>query len=74
MVVASSVSTRSEYLRRPTWGAQPADLGAIASSDKEIGFILADGLSPRALMDHGEQLLSALVTVLGGSGTRSRRP
>ncbi|GAB7516853.1 ethanolamine ammonia-lyase subunit EutC [Rhodococcus qingshengii] len=65
VVVASSVSTRSEYLRRPDLGRQPADLGAISSSDKEIGFILADGLSPRALMDHGEQLLSALVTVLG---------
>ena len=65
VVVASSVSTRSEYLRRPDLGRQPADLGAISRSDKEIGFILADGLSPRALMDHGEQLLSALVTVLG---------
>ncbi|GAA3173785.1 hypothetical protein GCM10020255_063950 [Rhodococcus baikonurensis] len=73
VVVASSVSTRSEYLRRPDLGRQPADLSAISSSDKEIGFILADGLSPRALMDHGEQLLSALVTLLG-SGTPSRRP
>ena len=50
VVVASSVSTRSEYLRRPDLGRQPADLGAISRSDKEIGFILADGLSPRALM------------------------
>ncbi|NMM84098.1 ethanolamine ammonia-lyase [Rhodococcus sp. SRB_17] len=64
-LVSSAVSSRSEYLRRPDLGRRPADLRSIEHSDKEIGFILADGLSPRALMDHGEQLLSALVAVLG---------
>ncbi len=65
LVVTSGASTRSEYLRRPDLGRRPADLREIDRSDKEVGFILADGLSPRALMDHGEQLLAALVAVLG---------
>ncbi|TSD48421.1 ethanolamine ammonia-lyase subunit EutC [Rhodococcus sp. KBS0724] len=65
VVVTSGASTRSEYLRRPDLGRRPADISAITTSDNEIGFILADGLSPRALMDHGEQLLAALVAELG---------
>lgn len=65
VVVTSNASTRSEYLRRPDLGRSPAELSAIDHSGRDIGFILADGLSPRALMDHGEQLISALAETLG---------
>ncbi|MGC0365293.1 ethanolamine ammonia-lyase small subunit [Rhodococcus sp. 27YEA15] len=65
VVVASSASTRSEYLRRPDLGRSPTDLAAVENSGRELGFVLADGLSPRALMDHGQPLLAALVEELG---------
>lgn len=64
-LLTSAAAHRSEYLRRPDLGRRPADISPIIKSDKDIGLILADGLSPRALMDHGAQLLAALVAVLG---------
>lgn len=64
-LVTSSARSRSEYLRRPDLGRRPADLSAVEHSGAQVGFILADGLSPRALMDHGAPLLSALAESLG---------
>ncbi|WP_206491891.1 ethanolamine ammonia-lyase subunit EutC [Rhodococcus sp. KRD162] len=59
-VVTSLATSRAEYLRRPDLGRQPKDLSEIASSDDEIGIVLGDGLSPRALDDHGVPMLEAL--------------
>ncbi|WP_213577136.1 ethanolamine ammonia-lyase subunit EutC [Rhodococcus sp. USK13] len=67
VVVASQASDRGEYLRRPDLGRSPADLSSIPRGTAEVGFVLADGLSPRALADHGVPLLSALVAQLGGT-------
>ncbi|WP_416383144.1 ethanolamine ammonia-lyase light chain EutC [Nocardia brasiliensis] len=39
-------------------------LSAVPYSGAEIGFVLADGLSPRALADHGVQTLAALIAEL----------
>ncbi|GAS97643.1 ethanolamine ammonia-lyase light subunit [Mycolicibacterium canariasense] len=64
-VVASQADGRSEYLRRPDKGRLPADLDAVPRGDADIGVVLADGLSPRALTEHGPGLLTALVEVLG---------
>jgi ethanolamine ammonia-lyase small subunit len=66
-VVASRATSRSEYLRRPDLGRQPADLESVPTSGADIGIVLADGLSPRALVDHGAGLLGALVAALGES-------
>lgn len=71
-VVTSRASDRSEYLRRPDLGRLAADLSAVPVGAAEIGFVLADGLSPRALMNHGPPLLSALAAEL--SGTYSLAP
>ncbi|GAA2057346.1 ethanolamine ammonia-lyase subunit EutC [Williamsia deligens] len=62
--VQSRAGSRSEYLRRPDLGRQPDDLGGLEAADADIGIVLADGLSPRALVDHATGLLSALRDVL----------
>jgi ethanolamine ammonia-lyase small subunit len=64
VVVASQADGRSEYLRRPDLGRLPADLDSVTAGAAEIGVVLADGLSPRALVDHGLGLLTALVSTL----------
>ncbi len=64
-VVASNAATRGEYLRRPDRGRTPADLSTVPHTGADLGFILADGLSPRALADHGVGLLEALINELG---------
>jgi ethanolamine ammonia-lyase small subunit len=63
-VVASLATGRSEYLRRPDLGRLPASLDSVPVGAAEIGVVLADGLSPRALTDHGVGLFTALVSTL----------
>ncbi|WP_051022748.1 ethanolamine ammonia-lyase subunit EutC [Nocardia pneumoniae] len=64
--VRSRARDRAEYLRRPDLGRLPADgaLTPIPHSGADIGFVLADGLSPRALAEHGTKTLDALVDEL----------
>ena len=64
--VTSRASSRGEYLRRPDLGRTPDDLSALPATDADIGIVLADGLSPRALADHGCGLLSALADEFAG--------
>ena len=64
-VVASQAEGRSEYLRRPDLGRLPASLDSVPAGESDIGVVLADGLSPRALVEHGVGLLTALVATLG---------
>ncbi|HEX2286634.1 MAG TPA: ethanolamine ammonia-lyase subunit EutC [Mycobacterium sp.] len=64
-LVASLATTRSEYLRRPDRGRLPASIEAVPAGAADIGVVLADGLSPRALVDHGVGLLAALKMTLG---------
>jgi ethanolamine ammonia-lyase small subunit len=63
-VVASRAAGRSEYLRRPDLGRLPAGLDSVPTGKSDIGVVLADGLSPRALVDHGVGLLAALVSLM----------
>ncbi|GAC83354.1 ethanolamine ammonia-lyase small subunit [Gordonia paraffinivorans NBRC 108238] len=69
VIVTSRASTRSEYLRRPDLGRTPADLSRIPRSDAEIGIVIADGLSPRAVVDHAHGLLGALLDAFAGRYT-----
>lgn len=64
VVVTSRAGTRAEYLRRPDLGRVPEDLSSITAGDYDLVFVLGDGLSPRALMDHGAAMLEALVAEL----------
>jgi ethanolamine ammonia-lyase small subunit len=63
-VIASQAAGRSEYLRRPDLGRLPAGLEPVPTDPAEIGVVLADGLSPRALTDHGVGLFTAVVSTL----------
>ncbi|WP_405177247.1 ethanolamine ammonia-lyase subunit EutC [Nocardia sp. NBC_01377] len=64
--VPSRAADRAEYLRRPDLGRLPApgSLAEIQRGAADIGFVLADGLSPRALTDHGPSMLAALLREL----------
>lgn len=64
VVVRSRVRDRGEYLRRPDLGRLPADLDDITATGADIGFVLADGLSPRSLTEHGGGLVAAIVDAL----------
>ncbi|MBU9763788.1 ethanolamine ammonia-lyase subunit EutC [Mycobacterium sp. TNTM28] len=63
-VVTSRAASRDEYLRRPDLGRLPADGMSVPDTGADIGFMLADGLSPTALDRHGAALLTALVAAL----------
>ncbi|WKG08620.1 ethanolamine ammonia-lyase subunit EutC [Nocardia sp. PE-7] len=65
VTVASRAADRAEYLRRPDLGRLPDDLTAVPATGADIGFVLADGLSPVALTEHAPGLLAALATELG---------
>lgn len=66
--VRSRAQGRSEYLRRPDLGREPASLdGLDPGGGADVAVVLADGLSPRAVADHGVAVVSALVEALGAS-------
>ncbi|WP_327150551.1 ethanolamine ammonia-lyase subunit EutC [Nocardia sp. NBC_01329] len=67
--VASRARDRAEYLRRPDLGRLPAVEPDMADrlprhAGAEIGLVLADGLSARALAEHGPPTVAALLAVL----------
>lgn len=63
-IVRSRAHSREEYLRRPDLGRQPDEPMSVPDEPADIGFVLADGLSPHALASHGAPLLTALVAQL----------
>jgi ethanolamine ammonia-lyase small subunit len=65
-VVSSLAADRSEYLRRPDLGRQPASLESLPAGDNDLGLVLADGLSPRAVSLHGYALTRALTAAFAG--------
>ncbi|MDY6810096.1 MAG: ethanolamine ammonia-lyase subunit EutC [Actinomycetota bacterium] len=67
--VESQAHSRSEYLRRPDLGRRPADVSHLPDTGADIAIVLADGLSPRALTDHGHGLMAALLDRLGSRFT-----
>ena len=69
IVVTSRAGDRGEYLRRPDFGRMPADLDELSPAGADVAVVLADGLSPRALIDHGAALLAALLTEFDGRWT-----
>lgn len=63
-LVHSRAASREEYLRRPDLGRLPAEPMQVPQTPADIGFVLADGLSPIALAKHGAALLTELVAHL----------
>lgn len=68
VVVTSRAAGRGEYLRRPDFGRRPATLDPLDGLPRrrDIGIVLADGLSARAMAEHGAPLLHALVEAFAG--------
>lgn len=63
-VVTSATTDRAEYITRPDLGRLPADLGELSGAGADVGIVLADGLSPRAVLDHGAAMVGALIDAL----------
>jgi ethanolamine ammonia-lyase small subunit len=72
VVVTSRAESRDQYLRRPDLGRLPADQFDVPDDPADIGFVLADGLSPTGLMHHGAALLAELVALLRDRYTLAR--
>ena len=68
VVVTSRAADRGEYLRRPDLGRVPVDLSGLRTvadgAAADVALVLADGLSPRALTDHGVELAAAILSAL----------
>ncbi|MEC3953907.1 ethanolamine ammonia-lyase subunit EutC [Nocardia sp. CDC153] len=68
---ANSIAGRTVWSGTPPTpttaaGAGDSDvLAGVPNVGAEVGFVLADGLSPRALADHGVPMLAALIETLG---------
>jgi ethanolamine ammonia-lyase small subunit len=67
--VKSLVGNRENYLKRPDYGRKLNELSRSSlqenQSQKDIVFIISDGLSPHAVEDHAVPLLNSLLPLLG---------
>src|SRR6476661_8351185 len=71
LAVASAAADRAHYLMRPDLGRRLGDdyaarLAASADSDHDLAFVIADGLSARAVEAHARPLLDAALPRLAG--------
>ncbi len=64
IVLASQAPDRGTYLRRPDLGRVPSSVAGLPSTGWDVGFVIADGLSSKAVADHGVPMLVALVAGL----------
>jgi ethanolamine ammonia-lyase small subunit len=69
VVVRSQATSRADYLRRPDLGRLPEESLVLTETPADVGFVLADGLSPLAMSKHGAALLAELVAQLGAKYT-----
>ncbi len=66
IVLGSRAPDRGAYLRRPDLGRVPGAVDALPSGGWDVGLVVADGLSSRAVSEHALPTLEALVTALDG--------
>ncbi|MCF6506271.1 ethanolamine ammonia-lyase subunit EutC [Blastococcus sp. MG754426] len=64
--VRSAAADRAEYLQRPDLGRRLAPGCALPREGADVALVLADGLSPRAVHEHGAALVTALLDRLTG--------
>lgn len=67
-VLHSKAADRSVYLRRPDLGRAPDGLDLLPTGSWDVGFVVGDGLSSKAVAEHAVNLLTALAEALGDSG------
>jgi ethanolamine ammonia-lyase small subunit len=68
IVVASQAMDRAQYLRRPDLGRLPASglEHVMPAEAPDVVIVLADGLSPQALIAHGAPLYARIAEEIGG--------
>ncbi|MCZ2860068.1 ethanolamine ammonia-lyase subunit EutC [Blastococcus sp. VKM Ac-2987] len=59
--VHSAAADRAEYLQRPDLGRRLAPGWSLPRPEADVAIVLADGLSPRAVHEHGAALVMALL-------------
>lgn len=64
--VHSAAADRAEYLQRPDLGRRLAPGSSLPRALADVAIVLADGLSPRAVHEHGAGLTTALLDRLTG--------
>ncbi|MGY1722825.1 ethanolamine ammonia-lyase subunit EutC [Blastococcus sp. SYSU DS0533] len=64
--VRSAAADRAEYLQRPDLGRRLAPGCTLPRDGSDVAIVLADGLSPRAVHEHGPALTAALLDRLQG--------
>jgi ethanolamine ammonia-lyase small subunit len=64
--VRSAAADRAEYLQRPDLGRQLAEGTELPTAGADLGIVIADGLSPRAVHEHAGGLVTALLARLPG--------
>ena len=74
LVVSSAAANRREYLLRPDLGRRLAEADNLVlaerAHDYDVAIVLADGLSPAAVVRHGPPLLEKVLPRLTGEGWR----
>jgi ethanolamine ammonia-lyase small subunit len=74
LALASAATDRQQYLMRPDLGRRlPADATAALAAhagDYDLAFVVADGLSARAVQAHATPLLAQVLSVLRSQGWR----
>jgi ethanolamine ammonia-lyase small subunit len=67
VLVRSAAADRETFLRRPDLGRRLADGTTLETGDCDVAFVVADGLSARAVHRHAVPLLKAIQARLDGS-------
>jgi ethanolamine ammonia-lyase small subunit len=65
IVLHSQAQDRGTYLRRPDLGRLPASVAELPTDGWDIGIVIADGLSSKAVSDHAASMASSIVAALG---------
>lgn len=63
-VLQSRAGDHSVYLRRPDLGRAPEGLDALPTGSEDVGFVIGDGLSSRAVANHAVPMMRELVNSL----------
>lgn len=64
--VRSAAPDRTTYLQRPDLGRRLAEGASLPSGTHDLALVLADGLSPRAVHEHGPRTVTAVLDRLPG--------
>lgn len=65
IVLGSQAPDRGTYLRRPDLGRLPGSTEGLPSDGWDVGLVVADGLSSKAVSAHAVAMAAALVDALG---------